>query len=67
MFNMSSRVRTARPTRSSSLICSSVSCRATVPAQATLLYGTPEEVIAERARQTKAHYIVFGMHKDGDF
>lgn len=38
-----------------------------VVAQSMLLYGTPEEVIAERAAQTKAHYIVFGMHKDGNF
>jgi len=41
--------------------------RAGVAAQSTLLYGTPEEVIAERAGQTKAHYIMFGMHKDGNF
>jgi nucleotide-binding universal stress UspA family protein len=38
-----------------------------VAAQSTLLYGTPEEVIAERADQTKAHYVMFGMHKDGNF
>jgi nucleotide-binding universal stress UspA family protein len=38
-----------------------------VAAEASLLYGTPEEVITERAAQTKANYILFGMHKDGNF
>jgi nucleotide-binding universal stress UspA family protein len=38
-----------------------------IAAQSTLLYGTPEEVISERAAETKAHYIMFGMHKDGNF
>jgi nucleotide-binding universal stress UspA family protein len=38
-----------------------------VAAEATLLYGIPEEVIAELAAQSKANYILFGMHKDGNF
>jgi nucleotide-binding universal stress UspA family protein len=38
-----------------------------VAAKATLLYGIPEEVIAELAAQSKANYILFGMHKDGNF
>lgn len=38
-----------------------------VAAEATLLYGTPEEVIAEWAARAKANYILFGMHKDGNF
>jgi nucleotide-binding universal stress UspA family protein len=38
-----------------------------VAAEATLLYGIPEEVIAELAARAKANYILFGMHKDGNF
>lgn len=48
------------------LLVSHLLC-AGVAAQSTLLYGTPEEVISERAGQAKAHYIMFGMHKDGNF
>ncbi len=38
-----------------------------VVAQSTLLYGTPECVISERAQAVKADYILFGLHKVGLF
>jgi hypothetical protein len=38
-----------------------------VAAEALLLYGAPEEVIAEWAAQSKANYILFVMDKDGNF
>jgi nucleotide-binding universal stress UspA family protein len=36
-----------------------------VAAQSALLYGAPERVISERAQAMNAHYIMFGLHKDG--
>lgn len=36
-----------------------------VAAQSALLYGAPERVISERAQTVNAHYIMFGLHKDG--
>ncbi len=36
-----------------------------VTAQSALLYGAPERVISERALAVNAHYIMFGLHKDG--
>ena len=38
-----------------------------VAAQSALLYGAPERVISERAQVVNAHYIMFGLHKDGNF
>ena len=38
-----------------------------VAAQSALLYGAPERVISERAQAVNAHYIMFGLHKNGHF
>jgi nucleotide-binding universal stress UspA family protein len=38
-----------------------------VAAQSALLYGAPERVISERAQAMNAHYIMFGLHKNGRF
>jgi nucleotide-binding universal stress UspA family protein len=38
-----------------------------VEAQSTLLYGAPERVISERAQAVNAHYIMFGLHENGNF
>jgi nucleotide-binding universal stress UspA family protein len=38
-----------------------------VATQSTLLYGAPEHVISERARAVNAHYIMFGLHQNGQF
>ena len=36
-----------------------------VATQSTLLYGAPEHVISERAQAVNAHYIMFGLHQNG--
>lgn len=38
-----------------------------VLAESTLLYGLPEEQIAEHAQENHACYILFGLHKYGNF
>jgi nucleotide-binding universal stress UspA family protein len=38
-----------------------------VATQSTLLYGAPEHVISERAQAVNAHYIMFGLHQNGQF
>ena len=35
-----------------------------VPAQSALLFGAPERVIAEHAREVNAHFIMFGLHHE---